>query len=668
MAPDKSKAISSQPLPQLVSFRTLGTLAIIFVFLWIALGIFHYFQARNQIKGLLTRQAEEMASMLALADQHVDQILIRLQEEQAARLLSTGAWLCNLDRQEHLDISQVEQIAKETDVFNIVVFNEKGQREYGLRGSGFGGRGGFGRGEFQRGGGGGGGFHAPEMVMDFINSKEPSRIQGIQKAGRFGEYRFSVFVRRPAGGAIMINTDTDDQDRLIQELGPESLLRKFAEKPYVVFLEQRNPDGKIIRYPQTNTSTKESISVTISPASTESPSLVAGFDASPLKMAERELWQWMILSIALAAFFILTAFLWTRFKRHHGSVAEALDQVRTYHRVVLEHMEDAVFAWNEQDGITFWNPRAAQLFPCLQACQTGQTIPIDLRQILNAVLQQNGYAIIDFPVENERKKYRAIITTVKETYSTNILFLTDVTAVERSTREKEQREHLQALAQVASGVAHEIRNPLNAIDMTIQALCTEPCTLPEEDRKTFQELRLEVARMNQMIEHFLAFGRPRSPELSETDMALIVMDTAHFLEPVCQGKKFLLRLEIASPLVIQADAQQLRQVFLNILLNAIEASEPNSVIQIEVLHENKKAIFRCIDQGTGMTEDEINHIFEPYFTTKSKGTGLGMSIVKRIIDAHNGTIEITSQINSGTQVLVAFTIDETAMLEKEIEK
>ncbi len=241
-------------------------------------------------------------------------------------------------------------------------------------------------------------------------------------------------------------------------------------------------------------------------------------------------------------------------------------------------------------------------------------------------------------------------TYIPEPMPTRVLFLTDVTDVENATREQDRREYWETLAQIASGVAHEVRNPLNAIDMTIQTICMEPSTLNAGDRETLESVRGEIRRINAMVEHFLAYGRPRPPVFAEMDLNAVARDVAQFLAPLLQEKNLRITLEAAPLPGIQADAQQIKQALLNIALNAIDASPPGTELSFQTSIAEDGVFFRCRDHGQGMTPDQVQKIFDPYVTFKPGGTGLGLSIVKRILDSHGGTIQITSQPEAGTTV------------------
>ncbi|MGC9330184.1 MAG: sensor histidine kinase, partial [Candidatus Hinthialibacter sp.] len=245
-------------------------------------------------------------------------------------------------------------------------------------------------------------------------------------------------------------------------------------------------------------------------------------------------------------------------------------------------------------------------------------------------------------------------TVIREPFPTHLLFLTDVTEVEEATREYDRREHLEALAKAASGIAHEVRNPLNTIDMSIQTLCMEPSTLHQNDRETLESLRKEIERINSIVEHFLAYGRPKPPCFSTVDINAILQEILTFLEPSMRDKKIYAVMKLNSKTQINADAQQIKQALLNIILNAMEASRENSEILLTTEDQGDAVVCACRDHGCGMTEEQMKNIFDPYVSDKPKGTGLGMGIVKRILDDHGGAIRIDSAPDQGTMVELRF--------------
>ena len=210
-------------------------------------------------------------------------------------------------------------------------------------------------------------------------------------------------------------------------------------------------------------------------------------------------------------------------------------------------------------------------------------------------------------------------------------------------------EKLAALGQLAAGIAHEIRNPLTSINILIHSLRER---LPsensqQEDLKVIEE---EIHRMNEIVDQFLRFAKPASPLLEKTDVLSIVEETFQLLRPQIEKQRIVVEKEFQALPMIQMDPEQMKQAMLNLLLNAIQAMPEGG--QLTLKGQNSKDgqwIHLSIeDSGMGISPEDIDKLFDPFFSTKEGGIGLGLSITHRIIDQHHGKIEVENAPEKGT--------------------
>ena len=218
-----------------------------------------------------------------------------------------------------------------------------------------------------------------------------------------------------------------------------------------------------------------------------------------------------------------------------------------------------------------------------------------------------------------------------------------------------QAEKGAVVGRLAAAIAHEIRNPLNYINLTLDHLRSSFAPADQEKRTTFvrltDQLKTEVARINRHITDFLKYSRPSKLELQDLDIRAEAEDALRLVEvraDECGIETKILQNGPIPP--VKADRESMRSVFTNLVINAVEAIDGdrgNVSIKLSKTDENSVKV-EVIDTGRGISAEDISKVFEPYFSTKDTGTGLGLAIVKKAIDDHGGTISVASKQGSGT--------------------
>ncbi|MCU1289205.1 MAG: Signal transduction histidine kinase [Acidobacteria bacterium] len=238
----------------------------------------------------------------------------------------------------------------------------------------------------------------------------------------------------------------------------------------------------------------------------------------------------------------------------------------------------------------------------------------------------------------------------------------EMTAELAKNRELEARvqeaEKSAVVGRLASAIAHEIRNPLNYINLTLDHLRNKFKPEDPEKQPTFEkltaQLKTEVGRINNQISDFLRYSRPIKLNLQPTDVREIIEDSLHIIEPQAEDQNIVISVvERENVSLISGDAEFLRSVFNNLFINAIQAMEKDGGnLNVTISPEDEFVKIEIADTGGGITEENSAKIFEPYFSTKETGTGLGLAIVKKVIDDHNGEIGVESHLNEGTKFTV----------------
>lgn len=229
----------------------------------------------------------------------------------------------------------------------------------------------------------------------------------------------------------------------------------------------------------------------------------------------------------------------------------------------------------------------------------------------------------------------------------------DVTELRALERQKRVHEKLAAVGTLSAGLAHEIRNPLNAMSLQMQVMSRRIAKqgAGHEVQGPMDVIYSEIGRLSHLVDDFLRFARPSDLNAAPTDLVALVAQVVGFQQVEAKERGLSLHcVTEPSSLELLADGEKLRQVLVNLLGNALDASDPGQSVRVLVFAREQRAVVEVQDQGKGIPEAELSRIFEPFFSTKANGTGLGMAICHRLIDLHGGEILVESQAGHGTCV------------------
>lgn len=260
-----------------------------------------------------------------------------------------------------------------------------------------------------------------------------------------------------------------------------------------------------------------------------------------------------------------------------------------------------------------------------------------------------------------------------------VVILRDITIEREKEIKTLKSERLNALTFLAAGVAHEIGNPLNSLHIHLQLLERELEKLPEQSRKSIEELVKiaagEVTRLNAIITQFLKAIRPAPPHRQSCKIEDVLKETIDFMKPEIENRDVIIEVKEPEPIpIISVDRNQIKQAFFNIIKNALQAMTKGGVLTITLFSNDRALGISFKDNGQGMSAEQVGQLFRPHSradrpaynvmrnmagrqSAKPDGSGLGLFIVQRIIQDHGGEIEVYSQPKVGTTITILLPLD-----------
>ncbi len=352
----------------------------------------------------------------------------------------------------------------------------------------------------------------------------------------------------------------------------------------------------------------------------------------------------------------------------HGEVQQIVTRLireKGFLEKVFEALQEGVILLDPHGVIEFVNQAAGRFFGLDPDKAAGEPLASQVRGLDWKTLGRPGRTVsrdleVFYPENRFLNFYLAPIDGEEDSGETlgYVMLVRDLTRTRAEAEETLESERLNALTLLAAGVAHEIGNPLNSLDIHLQLLGRKLRKLPPGDRKPLEEnlatARAEIGRLDSILKQFLHAVRPTVPRRDRHDLHEVLRDTLKLLEVELESRHIAVELDLAEklpPAVI--DAGQFQQVFYNLVRNAYQAlPAENGRITIRSRFNDYEYVIAIEDNGSGISPEHMGAIFEPYRTTKPSGSGLGLLIVRRIIREHGGEIAIESQEHQGTRVVI----------------
>ncbi len=323
---------------------------------------------------------------------------------------------------------------------------------------------------------------------------------------------------------------------------------------------------------------------------------------------------------------------------------------------------EGVMVTDPQGRLIYLNRAAAGFFGIAVESSLGRPLGevvrgLDIGQLSGAGETVSRDLQVFYPDDRLLNFYTVpLLSEEKETVG-HAIILRDITQTRRDTQETIESERFSALTMLAAGVAHELGNPLNSLDIQLQLMQRRVKKLAAKSRGEFEEslaiARGEVARLDHIITQFLRAIRPQPLNPRPDNLNALVEESISFLRAEIEDRDILAELELDRTLPhVELDRDQIKQAFYNLIRNSIQAMKNGGILRVQSGADETHLWMRFSDTGGGIEPENITRIFEPYFTTKAGGSGLGLLIVRRIIRAHGGEVILESALGKGLTVTV----------------
>lgn len=635
-------------------------------------------ESKKEIFRVLSEQSSSLIETISLSSLNTLNSSDEIENLIAERLLDNARLIKNLDSLNLLTERDLIQIGKTNNLYRINIFDRKGNRilsnHIPLPGHNH----------------PEGNVNRYEELKPLLTGETQQMVLGLRNAHYAAGERFAVAVVRAFNkGAIVINLDAKDFLEFRKKIGIGKIIRDIADNAgieYITlqdsvgilaasstvksmdpiegdkFLERAmNVDSIFIRVAEFNAHEVYEVVKRLEINGVVIGLYRIGISLDEIKNIESKMYLRMIvISLLLAAISIIVlSIIFTT--QNLKAVSREFSKFKTFTGSVLQNMGEAVIVVNMDGTITLFNKSAEELFKA----RSDDVINHQLKTILSGKLNFIADKIINLESNigdlqtvieiNGQAKYLSLNITKNFNDQNAIenftIVIEDFTERKNLEEQARRQEKLSAMGELASGVAHEIRNPINAIGMIAQRLNKEfsPAKDMEEYQSITKILKDEVTRINKIITQFLNYAKPLEIQPQTID-AKNYFDGIYQLY-IDQAVLKEIHFEILSDnsLKIKIDPELMKQALMNIVQNAIDAVGEDGIVSMKYYKKDGTLFIIIEDNGVGISEDQLKMIFDLYFTTKKDGNGLGLSIAQKIISQHNGLIEVESEINKGTK-------------------
>jgi two-component system sensor histidine kinase HydH len=663
-------------------------ITIVIAVVMVSSAVFELTQSKSELKHLMTEEATSLIETISMSSANTVLSNDEIEDLIAQRLLTTGRMLAHLDSIKALTSSQLVVYAEESSVYRINVFDRNGEKTAGsltpdsshmmMQSK----------------------YSPKDFIKPILRGEKSEIIIGLKEARHEEGSRFAVAVKRAnnRGGAIVVNVDAAYMlafrkkigfGKMIQDIGHNSGIEYILLQDYqgIISASKQVKDMSSISQEEflKNAYDKDSVFTRIAEfGGRDVFEVVKTFRVNDEKLGlfrlglsmdemhaleSRMLRRGVTISVILFVIAVI-GIIAISVNQNLKFVSHEYKRIQTYTGNILQNLADSVITTDKKGTIMIFNESAEKVFGIKEEQAKGRFLFDLLKEPFKAVedsfLSKNPVEIpvVDFSVIGEESRTFSVSTTFIYESTGEVdaftVVLRDITQLKKMEEQVKQREKMTAMGELASGVAHEIRNPLNAISMIAQRYKKEfaPKKNSEDYNSLTNVLLKETKRVNKIIQQFLEFARPPRLNLTEVSSKDFLKELKTLFGTACSSKGIKFEVMSSNDTILRLDPELLKQAIINILQNSLEVTGKGGAIKLEFYFDKKRFLFIITDTGAGISEENKNRIFNLYFTTKPRGTGLGLSIVQQIVSQHKGTIKVESEPGKGTKFTIEIPIDQ----------
>jgi two-component system, NtrC family, sensor histidine kinase HydH len=654
---------------QAIQPRSLILIFIVTAFTTIISVIIELNQSKKEMLELMERQGHSLLETLLISSENALVSYEKIEDELKQRLLSNAVMIRMMYEKGMVTTSLLEDITKKNKIFRINILDRTGNKKLSSHKD----------------------IHSKlqerespkKFLQPIIDGEVDTLIIGIKPA-RFQEgQRFAVAVAAKDKSIIVLNVDAEDLLKFKTQVGFGVLLKKITENPQIIYVALQNEDGiiagsgnldqledidssNVLKKTIDERSYKWRIANVgqtdvfegLHPfyhAGTSIGLFRLGISMEPLNNINERLTRRVIfIGLILFVFGFVTLTLIV-VRQNYDLLSKRVIAIESYSSKIINNVSDGIAVLDAENRIKTINKAGEKLLKInsKEVAGTGFMKYFNSEKCLKIIESSPAINEVACNIEGVEKLF--LVSSSKFSDEKNgentILVIRDLTELRLLEKQIERSERLSAMGELASSVAHEIRNPLNSIGTIAQQLGKDfqPTENKEEFRSLTQVVYKEVKRINEIIESFLKFARPRPIEAEKFLASELFEQLQSQYSLLLSQKNILLTLNIDDIGEVTWDKTQIKQVFINLFENAVDALDNNGKIAIDAFLKEKDMIeIRFADNGKGIPKENIGRIFNLYFTTKVKGSGIGLSVVQKIVSEHNGILSIKSEENKGT--------------------